>query len=790
MIKGSYRLRCGIGAVALVLGPVWAAAAQEAGPDVGQLDEIIVTAQKRAQSADSVGMSITTLSGADLQRQGVDSVGDLARVDPSFVVSQTNYSSPVYSIRGVSYNDFSIAATPTVSVYTDEVPYAYPALSKGATFDLERVEVLKGPQGTLYGQNATGGAVNYIAAKPTNQFEAGLDGTLGRFAAAGLDGFVSGPISDTLAGRFAFSVREGGDWQQSTTRDETLGQQNSVKLRALLDWNPTDALQVQANFNGFIDRSDLPAANLVKIVLQRQSSAALVPNTTKAKPGPDDPEAADWLAGTTPRVDESTEQASLRADYALPRGMTLTYLGSFQHFTQNDLNEPQGANYHFSQLQSGIVNATSQELRLSGKEFDDRLNWLVGADYAKAYTRETQLYDLAGSSSSFALTNVPLLIGKPAIPPFSGNRSDSDDDSISRAAFGNIEYHPLEELGITAGARYTTTAISHGGCTRDTDGNTAAGATVIETILKHGVGVVPAVRGGCTTLDASSTPAYINQRLSEDNVSWRVGLNWTPVERTLIYGTVSRGFKAGSFPTLSASSYLQLRPVTQEELLAYELGVKTRLLNNRLEIDGALFHYDYTNKQLEARSLDPNGVFGLLSVLVNVPKSKEDGAEFSLRAKPLDNLTVTAKTTYLHSLVESDYFGYNAFTTTPVNFKGQAFPNTPRWSFLVDAQYDWSVSSAYTAFVGASARYQTKTQGLFGTQSAISQGYPSTYNADYGVIDLRAGLSSVSGTWRFEGFVRNLTNTFYAIQTTRVGDSVVRFQGQPTTYGVTVSYRY
>ncbi|MEA3151667.1 MAG: iron complex outerrane recepter protein, partial [Gammaproteobacteria bacterium] len=162
------------------------------------LQEILVTAQKRSQSINDVGMSITAVTDAQLRDLGVRSVADLSKIEPSFIVSNSPYGAPVYSIRGVGYNEKSLAASPAVSVYVDEIPYAYPALTKGATLDLERVEVLKGPQGTLFGQNATGGAINYIAAKPTDKPEAGYELTYGRFGAVNVNGYVSGPLTDTL----------------------------------------------------------------------------------------------------------------------------------------------------------------------------------------------------------------------------------------------------------------------------------------------------------------------------------------------------------------------------------------------------------------------------------------------------------------------------------------------------------------------------------------------------------------------------------------------------------------
>ena len=199
------------------------------------LDEIIVTAQKRAQSINDVGMAINAVNDEALRQQGIKDVGDLVKIEPSFVVSQAQYGTPVYFIRGVGYNEASLAASPAVSVYVDEVPFAYPALTKGATLDISRVEVLKGPQGTLYGQNATGGAINYIAAKPTDTFEAGVEATYARFDYKDLNAFVSGPLSNDVRARFAFDVTDGGAWQESYTRHDKIGATRQGKARILLD---------------------------------------------------------------------------------------------------------------------------------------------------------------------------------------------------------------------------------------------------------------------------------------------------------------------------------------------------------------------------------------------------------------------------------------------------------------------------------------------------------------------------------------------------------------------------
>ncbi|HKR93035.1 TonB-dependent receptor plug domain-containing protein, partial [Novosphingobium sp.] len=169
----------------------------------GSVEEIVVTAQKRSESINTVGMSINAASSEQLVKLGVTDISQLAKIVPGFAYNVTAFGLPVYTIRGVGYQESSLAAGPAVSVYVDEVPLPYAAQTLGAPLDLERVEVLKGPQGTLFGSNATGGAINYIAAKPTDSLSYGGRVSYGRFNTADLSGFVSGPLTSTLNARLA-----------------------------------------------------------------------------------------------------------------------------------------------------------------------------------------------------------------------------------------------------------------------------------------------------------------------------------------------------------------------------------------------------------------------------------------------------------------------------------------------------------------------------------------------------------------------------------------------------------
>lgn len=229
----------------------------------GRLEEIIVTAQKRSERINDVPMSITAVTADELQSRGISNVADLVKVVPGFQYTNTYYGAPVFTIRGIGFYDNSVAARPTVSAYVDEIPVPFSALTQGVALDLEHVEVLKGPQGTLFGSNSTGGALNFIAAKPTRDFQYGGDVTVGRFAQGDTSAFVSGPVSDTIAVRVALKQEFGGDWQQSVTRDDTLGQRDKTFGRVLVDFHPTDRLRFMLSLNGFRDGSDTQAAQYI-----------------------------------------------------------------------------------------------------------------------------------------------------------------------------------------------------------------------------------------------------------------------------------------------------------------------------------------------------------------------------------------------------------------------------------------------------------------------------------------------------------------------------------------------
>jgi iron complex outermembrane receptor protein len=218
---------------------------------------VVVTAQRREQSAQDVGIALSVISGEQLAARGVTNVNQLQYQTPSLeVVPAFGGGQPQFRLRGVGFDDYATNNTPTVGVYVDEVAYPVPAATQGVLYDIDRVEVLRGPQGTLYGRNTTGGAINFITRRPTDQLSAGITAEYGRFDSAKVEGFVSGPISDTLKGRLSAVTEQGGAWQKNRVTGEKLGDADRSAVRGQLDWTPTDKVDVLLNAHYGQDKSD------------------------------------------------------------------------------------------------------------------------------------------------------------------------------------------------------------------------------------------------------------------------------------------------------------------------------------------------------------------------------------------------------------------------------------------------------------------------------------------------------------------------------------------------------
>ena len=758
-------------------------------PDQRGLNEIVVTANKREQNINDVGLSITAESGDTLVKRIITSPTDLGKIVPGLTVQPSQFNTPVYTLRGVGFYETTLSASPTVAIYSDEVAYPFAAMTRGVAFDIERVEVLKGPQGTLFGQNTTGGAINYIASKPTDVFSAGIDASFGRFDTGIVSAFVSGPISDTLKARLAVRTIDSGTWQKSYTRDDRLGRKREFDGRFLLDWDPSEKLKVQLNINGWRDTGDTQAAQIQsddcgasRVGTCGSPDADNFRNYPRA---PHNARAADWgygIFGRRPKRNDYFWQGSLRADYELDDHLTLTSISAYSRYNTDSVQDFDGTTYASADTNTtGYIKNFSQEGRVSGKY--DRLTFIVGGNYSKSNTYDNLFYNFSQGPSSNPLYMIP---GAPRGElTFNYSRQNIRD----LAAFGNAEFKLTDHLTAIGGARYTDTHRSFEGCTNDFGGDTAIWWNAI-----FGTNVQP---GGCLTLDPNSFtaahpgaepfPTADFDHLNQHNVSWNGGLNYKFDGGTLVYGRISKGYKSGSFPTASVASYTGYAPVKQESVLAYEAGIKTPLFDRRLEITLAGFYYDYKDKQLRGRLPDP--VFGTLDGLVQIPKSRLWGVEASLLARPMDGLRMSLGGTYINTRVQK-FIGFDAFAKQ-VNFAGQGFPYAPKVTMTGDAEYDFALSDAVKPYVGASFTYNSKASTALANRNTAFAAEDTRFTLKaYTLVDLRAGVELPNRKLRIGGFVNNVGNVYYWTNAQDTLASIVRYAGMPRTYGVQVSWRY
>lgn len=752
---------CAILSLAVAAGVTSPALAQE---ETESANDIIVTAQKRSQSINDVGLSITALDSDSLKDRGITETADLVKAVSGLTFTNTLSGPPVYTLRGVGFYEASLAAAPAVTVYVDEAPLAFPIMSQVAVLDIERVEVLKGPQGTLYGENSTGGAINYIAARPRSTFGAGGSVTYARFGQLDASGYVTTPLSDTLKARVAFRAVEGGAWQRSYTHGDELGETRQLAGRLLLDWEPTSRLTVKLGFNAWRDRSDFLGYQLQEVGCANPLKCPFVDYPV----APQNARAADWTQNWPMRVRDDFQQATLRADYDLGSDITFTSLTSYQHLKSRKFSDSDAMNIENMDTRNrGEIDSFNQELRLSGQTRG--ASWVAGLYYSNATIDDEIFYAMNANSATGPI---------PGVPPFQSVATGTRTKLDNYAAFGNIELPIADRLSAVAGIRYTQSNRHFAGCTRDTDGTFAVLDNAIQQFVFGSV-PNPVPVGGCIVLDENFVPTFVRIQFNQDNVSWRGGLNWKSDGGTLVYGLVSKGYKAGSIPVVSAATTAQYKPVTQESLLAYEVGVKAPLLGRALQVNASAFYYDYQDKQLRGRFVDP--FFGLLEALVSIPKSQAWGVEAEITARPVDGLQMSGSVTYMETEVRR-YQGLNS-TGVNTNFAGAEFPYSPRLQMVGDIQYSWDLPGGQHAFVGAGGTYHSTSYSTIGKDLDYRI-------RPYALLDLRAGLRSSDDRWSLTVWGKNVTNNYYWSGVFKYIDTRFRFPGKPATYGVTLGVTY
>jgi len=708
--------------------PLLALAASPAAFGGIQLEEVVVTAQKRAQLASDTPLSLTALDSNMLESKQIASIADLQMVSPGLRTGQQNGINRLF-IRGIGLSSFASGADPSSAFHVDGVYVGRPSFQLSSFFDVDRVEVVRGPQGTLYGRNATGGAVNVLTKRPTEDTEGYANLTAGNYDLLGIDSAIGGSLNsdNSLMGRVAIKYLDRSGYGDDITALHDVNDANQLSIRGSLKYIVNDNVDIDliAEHHSEDDNN-----------YYTMSFGAYPGNTLTGTLGEADPfNLAGLPAGINEKFshdaatalqdgsnDRESSAVTLIVNADLSSNLQLESITGWRDGTRHNSSNSDGTSAPYGNtFYNEWADQLSQEFKLAYKT--DAWDIVGGVYY---YTEDITNYGL-----------VPFLQFGPGL-----NYYESGDMTIDAyAIFGQATYSVLDNFRVTLGGRYSDEE-------RDTTG------------VFHG-------------------PTAIEETDTSGKKSWtsftpKIGLEYDLSENTLIYASATEGFKSGTF------NIGQVNPVLDpEEVTAYEVGFKSRLWDNRLEVTGAAFFYDYTDLQV-------NKVIGLATVTVNAAEAENQGLELAIQAQLTDNFKVDFNATYLDATFTS-FDSVNPLTNLSEDLTGNQLPGAAEKAAGLGLEYSLPLSGGGTLTARADGAY-------------TSDVYFSEFNDNFQKQD---SFTKINATIRYDApddkwFVsvwgKNITDEYIVSNMTLSvalwGYPVFGAVDPPATYGLTTGMNF
>ena len=761
--------------------------------DGGALEEVVVTAQKRAETLESVPVSVTVLTGAQLGELKFDSPSDLVTQIPNLQVDGIiGEGSPIFSLRGVSMFDYSLSQSGPVASYIDEVYKGSVVLFGIEMYDLERIEVLRGPQGTLYGKNTTGGAINFITHKPGFDQEGYIKLGVGNYRRKEAEGaFQAGLIPERLAVRFAFTYTKADGFVHNVLAgypDMEGIDQYGARLSLL--YKATDNLDLTLRYSksmqdpqnyAIIDGSIAPGG-IAGLGYYRTSDG-----TAAGTPLANNQVGQNYTA----RRRQDNQAVALTANWNLSSALALTSITSWDEGSVLNPEATDGAAFDiFKSPYTGKTRQVTQDLRVTSAA-DARFAYIAGTYYQHEIvynSTENQLFNFFDVNGDGVLNyqdcaaasfgpgqgySVGSLIN-------AGCRYYNAFDQIrnSWAGYSDMSYAATKLVKLRAGLRYNhDNAIQKNALNqlRGSDdvpiGSITPGSLASDpTAPWMPVEALPGSPNYAAIVDARTSQALHNTA-----VTGRTGVDFTPSANSLLYVNYSRGYRSGAFNGQFLFSISDFTSVKPETLDSIEAGWKTQWLERRLQLNGAIFHYQYKNQQII--DIRPTGQ----QPLINLGKSKIDGGELELVTRPVRLLTVRAAIGLLDAKIQDAKLAGGS-----IDVSGRTLPNAPKFSGTLST--DWNVAS-----------WQAAALTLHFDGNNASKQYFELLNEDriaqdgYATLNARVMLHSPLATnWEVGAWIRSMTDRFYltsAADLQSIGFDY-RHRGVPRTFGLDASYRF
>ncbi len=708
--------------------------AQEAAPAAeeasrGGLEEIVVTAEKREANVQKTAIAIDVVNSEKLAKSGVADINSLSTIAPGVQIA-TATTATIITVRGVSGRDFTEIGDPAVAINLDGIFLQRPTGMNAAFFDLDRIEVLRGPQGTLYGRNATGGVINIITKRPNWEFGGYGALTVGNYKTLNAEGAINVPISDTLAMRASFISRRHDGY-----RDNRIPATGNPAVDIPGVGSPAN----RAKNRG--DDEDTQGARLQLLFKPSDRFSALISGTYITQGGigpvaagypttrPEAPtkfsEAKAFPLNTVGDFDATRKNLSAQLEYDFG-GVKATYLFGYAglditHLNDNDgtaVNTPRGT-YGFRRAE--FSDDYSHELRLASNG-DGPFNWQIGGF----------LYDQKLKIRSINFQN-------PAGTPLVLRNFLFDVDVKSKAVFGQVNYEVIDGLKLSGGVRYS----------KDTKARTG------------GRWQGPSLTASYTTqpplVFLAETAA---SRSSDTDWSYHFGVDYQVTPQSMLYAKVDKGYKSGGFTSINTYG--------PETVIAYEIGSKNRFFDNTLQLNLTGFHYDYRDQQVSTLTAAGTAV-------LNAGSSKVDGIEAQLDWRATSNTTIDLSVNWLDAKYKDFAVAVGGVN---VSQAGHRLIQAPEWSLSGGIEHRFEFGNGGSLTPRAQALYRSESYYTFFNNRNDRQ-------RPYGTVDLSLTYDAPDKAWSLQAYVRNLTNTV-----SLAGVSVGSFIGTntyifapPRTYG-------
>ena len=726
------------------------------------LEEITVTAQYREQNIQDVPIAVTALSADMLEQSDIFDAATIAQHVPGMQYAEFSPGQTLISMRGIGSADDGAGLENSAALFLDGVYIGRGAAINFDMFDMERIEVLKGPQGTLFGRNAVGGALNLVTAKPSDEFTARVGATAGNEGIIRAQAFVSGPVSDNLAGKMTVNHRQHDGFVDNVLLGTELQDEDQISVRGQLRLG-LGASEWLFSFDYMEDdRTDMgrtPLADNAPL-----SAIGAANGITRAR------------QNASPYDGYSLREAwgvSLQGDIEFGPG-TITSITAFrEHDTDWEMQSVGvglGAiGLPFDEVIDDIVEnikTVQQELRWTSN-LEGNLNYVAGLFYFREETDRVEQFKItaageyADPANRFRQTNVG------AQTVIGNEYTRTENETNSYAAYGQLDWAFREDWNLTAGLRYTYDEKDYAATAVDCGNLPTSGP----------FSNFPECAGRGGSLSIVNETFRVSPGDNWDELSYKLSLQHFPNDDVMLYGAVTTGYKSGGFAGSQGVESSASTPVDPETVTSYELGFKGDLLDNSLRLNITAYYMDYEDLQIVRFGPVPDSAFGTFQT-TNIGQADIYGVEIEWGWYPTDNIRFQGYYAYMDSEVNDLLIETTAGLQDASGSNLRGAPESS-WNGIIG----YNLPTAMGAFdFQVSFSYEDETlQDYIDTR---------TVNQQRKLLDARIAWTSGNEQWEVALWGKNLTDEDYISHSYVIGPGVIGVWGPPQTYGVTATYSY